>query len=242
MERLDKVLSNLGYGSRKEIKLLMKNGEVEVDGEVIKDSSIKVDPEKSIIKVSGEEINYREYIYIMMNKPAGVVSATFDNYDETVVDLLDYEDSVFNPFPVGRLDKDTEGLLLITNDGVLNHRLTSPKWHVDKLYYADIDKPLGEEDIKAFEKGIVLDDGYKCLPAKLEIISSSEDGSEVKVTIQEGKYHQVKRMFESLEKNVIYLKRMRMGNLILDENLDLGEYRELSEKELLELKDMLEMG
>ncbi|WMJ79586.1 pseudouridine synthase [Clostridium sp. MB40-C1] len=241
MERLDKVLSNLGYGSRKEIKLLMKNGEVEVDNQVIKDSSIKVDPEKSLIKVSGEEINYRKYVYIMMNKPAGVVSATFDNYDETVIDLLDYEDGVFNPFPVGRLDKDTEGLLLITNDGTLNHRLTSPKWHVDKLYYAEIDKSLGEEDIEAFEKGIVLDDEYKCLPAKLEIIKTDKDGSEVKVTIQEGKYHQVKRMFESLGKNVIYLKRIRMGNLILDKNLDLGEYRELSQKELLELKNMLEM-
>src|SRR3712207_1145975 len=153
MERLDKILSNLGYGSRKEIKALVKKGEIEIDGKIIKDNGIKVDPNKSTIKVSGEEINYRKYIYLMMNKPAGVVSATFDNYDETVIDLLDYEYTVFDPFPVGRLDKDTEGFLLITNDGELNHRLTSPKWHVDKIYYAEIDKIVDEKDIRAFEKG-----------------------------------------------------------------------------------------
>ncbi|MFU0824751.1 pseudouridine synthase [Clostridium sp.] len=237
MERLDKVLSNLGYGSRKEIKALVKNGIVEVNGEVVKSSDVKVDPEKDEIKVSGEEINYRKYIYIMMNKPAGVVSATFDNYDETVIDLLEPEHAVFNPFPVGRLDKDTEGLLLITNDGELNHRLTSPKWHVDKVYYAQIDKPVDENDVKAFEKGIVLDDGYKCLPAKLEIIASDEHGSEVNITIQEGKFHQVKRMFEARNKNVLYLKRIKMGNLVLDEELEEGEYRELSKEELRIIKE-----
>lgn len=239
MERLDKILANLGYGSRKEIKALVKAGEVEIGGEVVKDSSFKVEPDKCIIKVSGEEINYREYIYLMMNKPAGVISATFDKYDETVIDLLDYEDSVFNPFPVGRLDKDTEGLLLITNDGELNHRLTSPKWHVNKIYYAEIDKKVDEEDIKAFQEGIVIDDGYKCLPAKLEIINADENGSEVYVTIQEGKFHQVKRMFEAVEKEVVYLKRIKMGNLDLDDSLELGEYRELTEEELLSLKENL---
>lgn len=239
MERLDKILANLGYGSRKEIKALVKAGEVEIGGEVVKDSSLKVEPDKCIIKVSGEEINYREYIYLMMNKPAGVISATFDKYDETVIDLLDYEDSVLNPFPVGRLDKDTEGLLLITNDGELNHRLTSPKWHVNKIYYAEIDKKVDEEDIKAFQEGIVIDDGYKCLPAKLEIINADENGSEVYVTIQEGKFHQVKRMFEAVEKEVVYLKRIKMGNLDLDDSLELGEYRELTEEELLSLKENL---
>jgi pseudouridine synthase len=237
MERLDKILSNLGYGSRKEIKDILKQGKVEVDGILAKDSSMKVDPDKSIIKFEGEEINYRENIYLMMNKPQGVVSATFDNYDETVIDLLDYEHTVFKPFPVGRLDKDTEGLLLITNDGELNHRLTSPKWHVDKVYYAEIDKAVDEKDILAFEKGITLDDGYKCLPAKLEITSAGEDGSEVYITIQEGKFHQVKRMFEAVGKTVVYLKRIKMGALDLDETLEEGEYRELTEEELSSLKE-----
>lgn len=236
MERLDKVLSNLGYGSRKEIKEVLKQGKVEVDGKLAKDGAMKVDPEKAIIKVEGEEINYRKYIYLMMNKPQGVVSATFDNYDETVIDLLDYEHAVFKPFPVGRLDKDTEGLLIITNDGELNHRLTSPKWHVDKVYYAEIDKKVEEKDIIAFEKGVTIDDGYKCLPAKLEIISAGEDGSEVYITIQEGKFHQVKRMFEAVGKSVVYLRRISMGALSLDEDLEEGQYRELTEEELNSLK------
>ncbi|KEI00198.1 rRNA pseudouridine synthase [Clostridium botulinum] len=238
MERLDKILSNLGYGSRKEIKALVKKGEIEIDGEIIKDNGAKVDPNKSIIKVSGEEINYRKYIYLMMNKPAGVVSATFDNYDETVIDLLDHEYTVFDPFPVGRLDKDTEGFLLITNDGDLNHRLTSPKWHVDKIYYAEIDKIVNEKDIKAFEKGVVLDDGYRCLPAKLDVLFADENGSEVNITIQEGKFHQVKRMFEARDKKVIYLKRLQMGNLVLDDSLSEGEYRELTEDEVKVLKSI----
>ncbi|KEH98492.1 pseudouridine synthase [Clostridium massiliodielmoense] len=238
MERLDKVLSNLGYGSRKEIKALVKKGEIEIDGKVIKDNGLKVDPNKSIIKVNGEKINYRKYIYIMMNKPSGVVSATFDNYDETVIDLLDYEYTVFDPFPVGRLDKDTEGLLIITNDGELNHRLTSPKWHVDKIYYAEIDKRVDEKDVEKFEKGITLDDGYKCLPAKLEILSADENGSEVNVIIQEGKFHQVKRMFEARDKRVVYLKRLKMGNISLDNELEEGEYRELTEKEIEILKSI----
>lgn len=241
MQRLDKVLSNLGYGSRKEIKVLVKNGEVEVEGNIVKSSSMKVNPEKDVIKVSGEEINYRKYIYIMMNKPSGVISATFDNYDETVIDLLDYSEIAFSPFPVGRLDKDTEGLLLITNDGILNHRLTSPKWHVNKIYYAEINLPVTKEDVDAFEKGITLDDGYKCMPAKMEIVNSNDDGSEVYVTVQEGKYHQVKRMFEALEKKVIYLKRIKIGELDLDKDLQVGDYRELSKEELKNLKEALEI-
>lgn len=238
MDRLDKVLANLGYGTRKEVKALAKKGEVEIDGVVVKDSAMQIDPEKSIIKVLGETINYRKFIYLMLNKPDGVVSATFDNYDETVIDLLDEEYRVFEPFPVGRLDKDTVGLLLITNDGELNHRLISPKWHVDKVYYAEIDKAVGEKEITAFEKGITLDDGYKCMPAKLEVLSSDENGSEVMVTIQEGKFHQVKRMFNSVDKNVVYLKRIKFGALELDEALAEGEYRELSEDEMEILKQI----
>ena len=232
MQRLDKIISNLGYGSRKEIKSLAKKGFIEVDGQVIKDSSFIVNPDKSVIKINGEEIFYREYIYLMMNKPDGVISATYDNREETVIDLLEVDHQVFEPFPVGRLDKDTVGLLLLTNDGELNHRLISPKWHVDKVYYARIDKEVTEKDVELFKKGITLDDGYVCKEAKLEILSASEEGSEVEVTIQEGKYHQVKRMFEAVDKKVIYLQRIEFGGLILDEDLEEGEYRELTEEEL----------
>ena len=215
MERLDKVLSNLGYGTRKEIKQVVRKG---------------------LIEVNGEEIFYRKYIYLMMNKPDGVVSATFDNRDETVIDLLEIEHQVFEPFPVGRLDKDTVGLLLLTNDGELNHRLISPKWKVDKVYYAKIDKKVTEADIKKFKNGITLDDGYTCKEAKLEILESSDSGSEVMITIQEGKFHQVKRMFEAVDKSVVYLKRVEFGTLQLDEDLEEGEYRELTEEEVAILK------
>lgn len=238
MERLDKILGNLGYGSRKEVKFSCKNGEVVVDGEVVKDSSTKVDPEIAVIEVNGERVMYRKYVYLLLNKPAGVVSATFDNYDETVIDLLDPEYQVFEPFPVGRLDKDTVGFLLLTNDGALNHKLIAPKNHVDKVYYAEIDKPVNEKDIESFRKGIVIDDGYKCMPGKLEIISSTEDGSEVLVTIQEGKFHQVKRMFEALDKSVVYLKRVKFGPMELDETLEEGEYRELTKEEIEALNNL----
>ncbi|AKN32714.1 pseudouridine synthase [Clostridium carboxidivorans P7] len=236
MERLDKILSNLGYGTRKEIKALVKQGLVEIDNEVVKDSGMKIDPDDKEIRVSGEMVNYRQNIYLIMNKPNGVVSATFDNYDETVVDLLDPEHQAFKPFPVGRLDKDTVGLLLLTNDGELNHRLISPKWHVDKIYYAEIDKPVDQNDVEKFKIGITLDDGYKCLPGKLKILESDENGSKVEVTIQEGKFHQVKRMFNALDKNVVYLKRIKFGPMELDLDLEEGEYRELSEDEIKSLK------
>lgn len=232
MERLDKIISNLGYGSRKDVKTFVKKGLIEVDGVIVKDNGMSVDPEKSVIKVNGEEILYRKHIYLMMNKPAGVISATHDNKDETVIDLLELDHQVFEPFPVGRLDKDTVGLLLLTNDGELNHRLISPKWHVDKIYYAKINKKVDEKDIIAFRNGITLDDGYKCLEAKLEILTSSDDVSEVRVTIQEGKFHQVKRMFEAVNKKVVYLKREEFGGLLLDPDLEEGEYRELTDTEL----------
>lgn len=238
MDRLDKVLANLGFGSRKEVKTLVKNGEVFIDGKLVKDSAVQLDPEKSEIVVSGEKVNYRKYIYLLMNKPAGVVSATFDKYDETVIDLIDEEYKVFEPFPVGRLDKDTVGFLLLTNDGELNHRLISPKWHVDKVYYAEIDKKVDERDISAFEKGVVLDDGYKCMPAKLEILNADDNGSEVKITIQEGKFHQVKRMFNSVEKNVMFLKRISFGPMQLDDDLEEGQCRELTQEEVDILKQI----
>ena len=236
MERIDKILSNLGYGTRKDLKKIVKNGMVQVNGITIKDSAMKVDPEKDKIVINGEEIFYREFIYLMMNKPAGVISATFDNKDETVIDLLEVEHQVFEPFPVGRLDKDTVGLLLLTNDGDLNHRLISPKWKVDKVYFAKIDQKVTEEDIEKFKHGITLDDGYRCKEAILEIQKASEEGSEIVLTIQEGKFHQVKRMFEAVGKKVTYLKRIEFGTLPLDEDLEEGEYRELTDEELAVLK------
>lgn len=236
MERIDKILSNLGYGTRKDLKKIVKNGMVQVNGITIKDSAMKVDPEKDKIVINGEEILYREFIYLMMNKPAGVISATFDNKDETVIDLLEVEHQVFEPFPVGRLDKDTVGLLLLTNDGDLNHRLISPKWKVDKVYFAKINQKVTEEDIEKFKHGITLDDGYRCKEAILEIQKASEEGSEIVLTIQEGKFHQVKRMFEAVGKKVTYLKRIEFGTLPLDEDLEEGEYRELTEEEIAILK------
>ena len=238
MERIDKVLSNLGHGTRKEVKALLKKGKVEIDGIIASDSAMKIDPDKAVIKVSGEEINYRKHIYLIMNKPGGVVSATVDNHDETVIDLIDEEYQAFKPFPIGRLDKDTVGLLLITNDGELNHKLIAPKNHVDKVYYAEINKLVDTKDVTTFKKGVVIDDGYKCMPAILEILNADENGSEVMVTIQEGKFHQVKRMFESVDKKVVFLRRISFGPLKLDENLSEGQYRELSEEEIDLLKQV----
>ena len=164
----------------------------------------------------------------MLNKPDGYISATFDKYDPIVLDLIDQSYLVFEPFPVGRLDKDTEGLLVLTNDGQLAHRVLSPKKHVPKTYYAKIQGKVTEEDIFAFEKGVILDDGYETMPSQLK----SDDMSEIELTIHEGKFHQVKRMFESVGKKVVYLKRLSMGKLKLDESLKLGEYRELTEEEV----------
>ena len=232
--RLDKLLANMGYGSRKEVKQLLKEKAVTVDGIVVKDAAMKVDPETQDVSVYGERVIYTEFIYIMMNKPPGVISATEDKYDKTVIDLLDPLAQHFKPFPVGRLDKDTEGLLLITNDGNLAHNLLSPKKHVPKTYYATIEGVVTETDIEAFRQGVELDDGYVTKPGEL-VILKSDAISEIELTIQEGKFHQVKRMFESVGKKVTYLKRLSMGTLILDEELELGDYRELTEEELASL-------
>jgi 16S rRNA pseudouridine516 synthase len=232
--RIDKMLANLGYGSRKEVKQLLKDGSVKVNDTVIKNAKVHIDPQKDIISLKDEVIEYKEFIYLIMNKPQGVISATEDAHDKTVVDLLEFEDMVYSPFPVGRLDKDTEGLLLLTNDGQLAHQLLSPKKHVPKTYFAIIDREVTEEDIQAFRQGVTLDDGYLTKPGELKIINSGES-SEIELTITEGKFHQVKRMFEAVGKRVVYLKRISMGPLKLDESLELGEYRELTEEELIQL-------
>lgn len=230
-QRLDKILANYGFGSRKELKTAFKAGLVLVDGVVVKDSAAHVDPEQSEIIINGERLNYRKYVYLMLNKPQGVISATEDKVHRTVLDLVPPEYEHFELFPAGRLDIDTEGLVLLTNDGQLAHDILSPKKHVPKRYYAKIQGNVNEDDIIKFREGIVLEDGYKSLPAELDIISAGEV-SEIEITIVEGKFHQIKRMFEAVSKKVIFLRRLQMGGLRLDESLKPGELRELREGEL----------
>lgn len=234
--RIDKMLANMGYGTRKEVKKLLKAGVVKIDDVIVKDPKTQVNPNEQVVTVWGEEVEYKEFIYLMMNKPPGVISATEDMEEETVIDLLEEEDRIFEPFPVGRLDKDTEGLLLITNDGQLAHQLLSPKKHVPKTYFAVIDGEVTEVDAEAFRRGIILDDGYETKPAELTILKSGIR-SDVEVTITEGKFHQVKRMFQAVGKRVVYLKRIQMGPLSLDPTLELGEYRELTDEEVDLLKN-----
>ena len=229
--RVDKLLSNVGVASRAELKKYCKQGLISVNGKVINNPGVQVDSENDDVRFNGEKIVYREFVYIMLNKPDGYISATYDKYDPIVLDLIDQSYLVFEPFPVGRLDKDTEGLLVLTNDGQLAHRVLSPKKHVPKTYYAKIQGKVTEEDILAFEKGVILDDGYETMPSQLKILKS-DDMSEIELTIHEGKFHQVKRMSESVGKKVVYLKRLSMGKLKLDESLKLGEYRELTEEEV----------
>jgi len=239
--RIDKILSHLGLATRSEAKKLAKSGQIKVNGETVKDSGAKVNPDADVLEVRGERVHFRRYIYLMMNKPAGVISATEDLRDRTVLDLLSDKHRAFEPFPVGRLDKDTEGLLLLTNDGQLAHRLLSPKKHVPKLYYAEIDGLVDNRDIEQFRQGVELDDGYVTMPAKLTVLEAmpTETGgrSKIEVELHEGKFHQVKRMFAAVGKKVVYLKRIAMGGLKLDPRLALGRYRELTETELASLTE-----
>ena len=237
--RLDKFLSHTGFGSRKEVKQLLKKKVVRVNDQVVKKGDYILNFNKDHISVNGETITYQEFIYLMLNKPAGYLSATEDNFQKTVIDLLQPEEQHFNPFPVGRLDKDTEGLLLLTNDGELAHFLLSPKKHVKKTYYAEVVGVMDLEDIERFKLGIVLEDGYKCLPAELQIIEQTDRTSKVLITVEEGKFHQVKRMVLACGKEVNYLKRQSMASLKLDETLKSGEYRPLDKEELNQLKEFL---
>ncbi len=229
MQRLDKLIASTGKYSRREVKLLIKEGRVLVDGVPSGSAGDKVDPEVSAVEVDGVDIGYREFTYIMLHKPAGVLTATEDKRQKTVLDLLSAELRRRELSPVGRLDKDTEGLLLLTNDGELNHRLLSPKSHVDKVYYAELDAPLGEADVQAFADGITLADGTKCMSAGLTLLG---DGKKALITLREGKFHQVKRMTASRGAAVLYLKRLSMGALRLDESLERGEYRFLTDVEI----------
>ncbi|KGE16498.1 pseudouridine synthase [Paenibacillus wynnii] len=234
-QRLDKVLSHIGIASRSEIRKQAKQGLITVNGAVVKDSSVHVDPYTDAIEVGGERVLYREYVYLMMNKPPGVLSATEDRKDRTVLDLLSTEYAQFEPFPVGRLDKDTVGLLLLTNDGKLAHELLSPRKHVPKTYEATVEGEVDSDDVAAFAAGVQLEDGYVTQPAQLNILSRERGTkviSHISLVITEGKFHQVKRMFQAVGKKVTFLKRVSMGELKLDETLPLGSYRELTAEEL----------
>ncbi len=232
--RLDKYLADMGLGTRSEVKAYIRKGRVQVDGTVVKEADRKIDVPAQTVCFDGRRIVYEAFEYYMLNKPAGVVSAVRDNICRTVIGLI-AEPKKDDLFPVGRLDKDTEGLLLITNDGELAHRLLSPKKHVGKVYYARVKGRITQKEIELFKQGIRIEEDFTTLPAELAILESGEE-SAVHVTIYEGKFHQVKRMFEAVGTEVIYLKRLSMGTLKLDETLAPGEYRKLTEEELAGLK------
>ncbi len=228
MIRLDKYLADMGVGTRSEVKKYIRKGLVKVNSNCVKNADYKVLPEDKVMYLE-QEITYQKYVYYMLHKPAGVVSATEDKKDQTVIDLLDGV-KIKDVFPVGRLDKDTEGLLLLTNDGTLAHELLSPKKHVDKVYYAKVQGVVTQEDVELFREGLDIGEKNLTMPSSLVILKSGEI-SEIELTIHEGKFHQVKRMFQAVDKEVIYLKRLQMGPIKLDEDLRLGEFRELTEEE-----------
>lgn len=236
MIRLDKYISETGKGTRSRVKEMIKKGLVTVNDEVVKKPEYKINEQSDEVFISGCKVDYIRYEYFMLNKPAGYISATEDKKEKTVLELI--KDSCRKDlFPVGRLDKDTEGLLIISNDGAMAHEILSPKKHVDKVYYAKIEGNVMKEHVEMFKEGIDIGEKKKTLPAELIIISSG-DISEVEITIREGKFHQVKRMFLAIGMKVIYLKRIKMGNIILDESLDKGEYRMLNDEEIRALTEM----
>jgi len=232
--RLDKFLADMGVGTRSEVKQYIRKGRIRINEQICKMPEYKLSPEIDTVFFDDRRIEYNKYIYIMLNKPQGVISATSDSKSKTVIELLG-DKARKDLFPVGRLDKDTEGLLLITNDGDLAHGLLSPKKHVDKVYYVRVAGRLTDEDKTAFREGIDIGDDTPTLPADLSVLESGEI-SEAQVCIREGRYHQIKRMFEALGKKVIYLKRLSMGPLILDKDLPCGSFRELTEQEISLLK------
>ena len=229
--RLDKFLCDSGYGTRSQVKQLIKTGQVFVNENPCRQAELKIDEKKDTVTVNGKKCSYQEFVYYMFHKPADCVCAVKDNVSRTVMEYLAKEDLRKDLFPVGRLDKDTEGLLLITNDGKLSHRLLSPKKHVPKTYYVKIKKELSDEDIKALETGVDIGDEKKTLPAAVTRL----DKRELQLTISEGRFHQVKRMLFALGNEVVYLKRISMGGLYLDENLKPGEYRTLPREEIKNL-------
>ncbi len=234
--RLDRFLCETGFGTRSQVKAFLKKGLVTVNGETAKKPEQKIKETEDAVFCNGKRAVYAVFVYLMLHKPAGVVSATEDRRERTVLDLLDTEDRR-KVFPVGRLDKDTEGLLLLTDDGELAHRLLSPKKHVDKVYFAEVEGQITEAHADRFQEGLDIGEKELTLPAELEILKSGAV-SEVRVTIREGKFHQVKRMFEAVGCRVVYLKRLSMGTLTLDEKLAAGAYRNLTEEEITKLKQL----
>lgn len=231
-KRLDKFLCDKNIGTRSQVKVFIQKGQVSVNGEIIKKPEFKVE-ESDKICCQGTILSNEEYAYYMFHKPAGIITATEDNFQKTVLDYFK-EEPCKNLYPVGRLDKDTEGLLLITNDGELGHRLLSPRHHIPKTYFVKIEHELLEDEICRLEEGLDIGEKNLTLPAKIEVI----DECSVYITITEGKFHQVKRMFEAVNNKVLYLKRVSMGELSLDEALQLGEYRRLTEEEITYLKSL----
>ncbi len=235
--RLDKYLCDMQIGSRAEVKELIKKKRIKVNEETVTKPELKIDTDNAIIKFDDEIINYQEYEYFMLNKPQGVISATNDKSDKTVIDLIN-DAKRKDLFPVGRLDKDTEGLLLITNDGELSHNLLSPKKHVDKTYFAKVKGHITDEEVLKFKNGLVVDETFTAKPARLHVLkfNAADNTTDIQITIHEGKFHQIKRMFEAVGSEVLYLKRLSMGTLLLDKNLMPGEYRKLSQEEINALK------
>ena len=227
MIRLDKFLAQMNMGTRSEVKNAIRKGKVTVNGEICKNADVKIDEIADVVCFENTQICYEKYVYFMLNKPAGVVSATKDNHDKTVLDLL-HGENLQDVFPVGRLDKDTEGLLLITNDGELAHKLLSPKKHIPKTYFVRTKETVTSEQLEALERGVDIGEDALTLPAQAEMIAEKE----IFLTIYEGKFHQVKRMLKAVGNEVVYLKRQKMGNLLLDETLKLGEYRKLTTEEI----------
>lgn len=238
MKRLDKFLVEMSVASRSTIKDMAKKGRIAVNGNIVKATDLKIDEDVDTVSVDGQVIAFSNMEYFMLNKPAGVITATLDKKAKTVLDLID-ERTRNDLFPVGRLDKDTEGLLLITNDGDLAHRLLAPKKHVDKVYYADIDGIVTDEHVRRFAEGLTLLDGTPVMPGELTVLETdtNADTSKIQLTIHEGKFHQVKRMFEAVGCSVTYLKRLSMGSLMLDDALKPGEYRRLTDEEINMLKE-----
>ncbi len=229
--RLDKFISTQGIGSRKQAKEWVKQKLITVNGELVKSSEQKIDENCDVVAVNGKKYEYKKYIYIMMNKPQGVICSTDDKRHKTVLDLLPSELVRPNLFPAGRLDIGTTGFVLITDDGDFAHNMLAPKKHVTKLYYATVNGKVTKEHIELFEKGITIDSGIECLPAKLRVIEDA-DTPKVEIEIMEGKFHQVKRMFEAIGLKVLTLHRQKIGQLELDENLAPGECREMLHKEI----------
>ncbi len=229
--RLDRFLAESGLGTRSEVKKAIRRGAISVNGSPAAKGEIHIDPDTDLVTAFGEKVVYKKFVYLMLNKPQGYLSATRDGRTPTVMALVPEEYLHFQPFPVGRLDIDTEGLLLLTNDGDLAHRLLAPKKHIPKTYEAQLQAPVTNQAIADFQKGVTLDDGYTTMPAELREISH-RDGNWAEIVIHEGKFHQVKRMFEAVGNKVLFLKRTKMNRLCLDPNLELGEVRELTEEEL----------